>query len=432
MSSRGDRLVTLLAAVCCCAFAGCRSTVDSVDIKDVYGPAGRHAKNAVADAERAAEGGERVGSEELAAAHKLYDAQNYAEARKAFRKLVKKYTQKKTKNEAVEEEALFYQAESDFQLGHYPAAQDGYEELLKKIPSTRFLELSTKRLYNIARYWLNSPKPPSEIELASFTDDNGEERLKELPEATIPWHFPLTPNLTDKSRPLFDTEGRALQALRSVYLHDSDSKLAAQAVMTQAVYHLRKKDYREADRYFAQIREQYSERKYSEKNELVPAAYVLGAHSSLRSYQGSRYSGRQLDEARKLTQQAIRLNPDLPQRPKLEADLRRIEAEMAEREWERVLYHRKRGEKDSEAVCCEYIMNDYPDSLRAEEARERLLKLGPQHAAGILTTSLFKKQPTIIHDEQRDEMQGETQDAPREPGRLRVSDEKDKPILEAE
>jgi outer membrane protein assembly factor BamD (BamD/ComL family) len=431
MSSPGDRLVMLLAAVCC-AIAGCRSTVDSVDIKDVYGPAGRHAKNALAEAQRAAEGGERAGAEELEAAHQLYKEEKYTEARKAYRKLVKKYSQKKTKNEAVEEEALFYQAESDFQLGHYPAAQDGYEELLKKFPSTGFVERATKRLYHIARFWLNSPKPPSEIELASFTDDDGEERLKELPEATIPWHFPLTPNLFDKSRPLFDTEGRALQALRSVYLHDPDSKLAAQAVMTQAVYHLRKKDYREADRDFNQIREQYHDKKYSEKNELVPAAYVLGAHSSLRSYQGSRYDGRQLEEARKLTQQAIRLNPDLPQRPKLEADLRRIEAEMAEREWTRVLFHRKRGEKDSEAVYCENIMNDYPDSPRAEEARERLLKLGPQHAAGILMTPLFVKQRPVANDDQPDETRDGLQDEPQEPGRLRASDAKDKPILETE
>src|SRR5579872_736073 len=41
--------------------AGCKSTLDDVSIKDVYGPAGRHAKNLVEQANRDAKGGPQVG-----------------------------------------------------------------------------------------------------------------------------------------------------------------------------------------------------------------------------------------------------------------------------------------------------------------------------------------------------------------------------------
>ena len=143
-------VAVLLLATCCAGLTGCKSTVDNTDIKDTYGPIGRFAKNRVETAKREASGDPYVGLEELNAARKLYDEQKYLEARKAFHKIVKN---KKWKNEPVVEEALFYRAETDFQLGHYPSAQDGYDELLKNHPATKYLETSVKRLYAIAKYW---------------------------------------------------------------------------------------------------------------------------------------------------------------------------------------------------------------------------------------------------------------------------------------
>src|SRR5262245_20151758 len=226
-------LLPFQVAAVCLALTGCKSPLDNVDIKDVYGPTGRHAKNVVDQAKRDAEGSAAIGIDEFNAAKKLYEEQKYVEARKAFDNMVKKY---KKKSEPVEEDAMFYRAECDFQLGHYPDAQDGYDELVNKHPSTKYLEPSMKRLFTIARYWLNMPKPASEIELASFTEETGEEKLKEIPEASLSWQFPLKPNLFDKSRPMFDTSGRALQALKSVHLKDIDGPLADDALMLLATY----------------------------------------------------------------------------------------------------------------------------------------------------------------------------------------------------
>jgi TolA-binding protein len=394
----------------CCALCGCKSPLDNVDIKDVYGPAGRQAKNnLIEQAKNGAKGDPAVGLDEFEAARKLYENQKYPEARKAFHAIVKKY---KAKKEPIINDALFFRAECDFQLGRLADAQDGYDELLKNDQSTKYLEQTVRRLYAIGRYWLNMGKPASEIEMTSFTDESGEERLREMPEANLPYQFPLTPNFTDKTRPLFDTQGRALQALKQVHLHDVSGPLADDALMTLATYHLRKKDYREADQYFRTIREQCP------KSEFLPAAYVLGAHASLMSYQGARYDGKQLEEAQKLTQAAVRMYPNIPQRAKLERDLKRITAEAAERDWTRVEYYQKRGEKQAAAVHCETIIEKYPDSPRAAEARDILLKLGKEYAAGILKTPLFPKEPSLPPIESE-----APYDEPQEPGRLRVSDD---------
>jgi TolA-binding protein len=410
------RCLTLaMLAAGCIALAGCKSPLDNIDIKDVYGPAGRQAKNKVEQAKREAEGASAVGIDEFEAARKLYEEQKYVEARKAFQKIVKKY---KKKSEPVEEDAMFYRAECDFQLGRYPDAQDGYDELVNKYPSTKYLEKSMERLYGIARYWLKLPKPASEIELASFTEEAGDEKLKDLPDATIPWEFPIKPNLTDKTRPPFDTHGRALQALKSVSMKDINGPLADDALMLLATYHLRKKDYREADHYFKTIREQCP------NSPFIQASFILGAHASLQSYQGARYDDKQLEEAKKLTLAAVRNYPDSPQRPKLEHDLKKIDAEAAVRAWVRVEFYLKRREKTSAAFYCETIIEKYPDSPEAKRARETLLSLGPQYAAGVLKTPLFKKEAKAAMD---DETPDET---PEEPARLRVADGDAQPISE--
>ncbi|MBI3863588.1 MAG: outer membrane protein assembly factor BamD [Planctomycetia bacterium] len=395
----------LALALWCALLAGCKSAIDSTDIKETYGPIGRMAKNRAEQAKRDEEGKPYAGLEELNAARKLYEEQKYAQARKAFHKIVKN---KKYKNEPVVEEAMFYRAESDFQLGHYPAADDGYAELLKAHPATKHLEQAVKRQYAMACYWLNVPKPASQIELASFTDEDGAERLEQNPDASIPFEWRIKPNLTDKTRPLFDTPGRAVQALRSVTLHDCTSPVADDARMLLATYHLRKRDYREADSYFNEIRTNPQHSKYAE------AAYVLGAHASLKSYLGANYDGKQLEEAQKLTESATRIYPTIPQRAKLDGDLRKIRAEMVEREWKRVEYYLKRREKGSAAVHCKYIIDTYPDSPQAVKAREALQKLGPEHAAGYVATPLIKKDPPRARP---------PEDEPEEPARLKVTDE---------
>ncbi|MSR60360.1 MAG: hypothetical protein EXS05_22415 [Planctomycetaceae bacterium] len=418
---RASRAIALAGVVAMIAggLTGCATSLfekslldNKVSIRNVFGTTGKKALDAVEMSQRDPSTPPE-GSEELEAAKIIYDQKDYAAARKAYNKIAKN---KKYKDLPAREEALFMVAECDFQRQYFADAQDGYDELLNE-GSPRYVEQATQRLMAIARYWLNSPKNPSEVELAHFEQADPQTKLEDMPDAQVAFSFPLTPNLFDKTRPLFDTQGRALQALRSIWTKDSQGPLADDALLLAATYHLRKRDYESADHNFATIRELYGEREHA------ATAFILGQHASYQSYQGPRYDGKQLEEARKLTDSTLRLYPDAPQTKKLKADKERMRMEIAERDWTRVQYHLKRaGEKDSAAVYAEYIILQHPDSPRAAEARKLLLELGPEYAQGILPTSLFKAPSMPI-----EEYGGGPDDAPpgadpEPPARVFVSD----------
>ncbi|MGQ0635417.1 MAG: outer membrane protein assembly factor BamD [Planctomycetaceae bacterium] len=402
-----------IAIASCVVSAGCESTLldQKVEAANIFGPIGRRAREKVEMVQR--DPNEPLeGSDELDAAKKLFDEKEYHAAAKTFHKVAVKY-----KDKPVEEEAMFLEAESYFHMQHFPDAQDAYDDLFKKHPGTRYLDKSVGRLYDIARYWLNSPKPVSQVELAAFSKGDPDTKLEDIPDARVPFTFPLTPNLFDRTRPLFDTQGNALKALKSVWMNDPSGPLADEALMLYATHKLRKGDYREAESFFGTIRETYSD------SEHAPAAYFLGQHASHMSYQGARYDGKQLAEARKLTESALRLFPDRPETKKLQGDLEKIKREEARREWIDVQFYLKRQEKDAAAVCAEYILRDFPDSPEAAQAKALLMELGPDYSQGILPIPLHKPQATPVDPYDPVPTAAPEKAAEREPGRVFLSDE---------
>ena len=79
---------------------------------------------------------------------------------------------KKYKESPVAEEALFLVAEARFARQRYAWAQDGYDELIKQFPSTRYLDQATRRLFTIAQIWLQSPTAVTvdDIQQVNFED----------------------------------------------------------------------------------------------------------------------------------------------------------------------------------------------------------------------------------------------------------------------
>lgn len=382
-----------------CALGGCQSTRDLLSTKNIYGPTGRKAQQEL----NASRVGPLEGQDEFDAAKKLFDDQQLDKCSKVCKKLKKKY-----KDKPIEEDIMFLYAECDFNRSRYPDAQDHYDELLKKYSSTRYLEQSTRRLFSIANKWLLLPKKASEVELASYTE-TGELPLKRGEKSPHnPNRWALVPNLTDHTRPTFDTDGRAIQCLTSVWLHDPTGPLADDALMMSATYHLRKHDYQEADRVFGIIREEYPR---SEHNQ---AAYVLGCHAKRMAYQGARYDGKQLEEARKLTESTVRLFPEIPQRQRLISDMRTMDKQRAERDWAKVELYMKKKKPKSAAVYCEVIIQSYPRSEYAERARILLAKLGPEASAGMLA----KTRRTYEEDPEEDPVEVDNT-----PGRVRVTDD---------
>ncbi len=314
------------------------------------------------------------GAPEFDEAKALYDKGDYAAAEKRFKKLAKDY-----KDSPIEEDSLFMLGECQFATKRYGYAQDSYGKLLKKYPSPRDLDKVTKRLFAIAQHWLEFPQlvNSSEVQTVSLEDP----KSTPPPEPPHPRSkdpsrlIPIFPNVFDRTRPVFDTDGRALEALRAIWLNDPTGPLADDAIMLTASYHLRKGNYLEADRNYSILREQYPKSPHLEN------AFVLGSHVKLMSYQGPLYEGDSLQAAHNLAESTLRLYPKHPERERLLDNIRQMEEAKAEREWANVLFWQKKNKPLAVATCCREVIRLYPNSTYAAKSREILAKMEEQAKA---------------------------------------------------
>lgn len=316
-----------------------------------------------------------AGRDEYDKAEAAFKAGKFRQAEKQAKAIARKY-----KKSPVREDALFLIAEAQFRQKKYSWAQDSYDRLVKDFPSTRYLETRNKRLFTIARYWLQDPSYVTEddVKLTGFSEDRPKARMKVEkakrrkssydPSRAIP----IFPNVWDRTRPVFDTEGRALQALRSIWTHDPTGSLADDALMLTASHYLRKHNYVEADHVYTILRDEYPKSPHNEH------AYVLGGFVKQASYLGPEYDDRVLDEARQLKESTLRLYPHHPHKKQLLADLTRIEKAKAAGDWEYVKFYRRKGNKKAMAVYCREIIRNYPQTEYAAKARQVLGEM-PAH-----------------------------------------------------
>lgn len=361
--TRGGVCSALLALVCGCVLAGCSGTgfKPSLPGKAVFSKIGNpfHKKEKViTDPE--------LGFDEFDRAQEKYKSQDFAGATGDLKQIIKKY-----EDYPVEEEARFLLAECHYAQEAYPRARDHYEGLCKKYPSTRYLEQSTRRLYTIGIIWLAGNKEAAPSELVQVSAEEVENPgASEHPAAAHPWTF--VPNVSDRTRPVFDTTGFALKCFKSVWMYDPTGPLADDALMATAVYYVRRGNTREADYYFDLLRQEYP------KSEFCQTAFVVGSDVKLANYQGPRYDGKHLANANELIQTTLALYPKLEDRERLQEKLKQVHAQAAERDFSHGQYYERRGKPQSAAIYYESVMQDYADTEWAEKARERLEAIGPQ------------------------------------------------------
>lgn len=275
----------------------------------------------------------------------------------------------------IEEDALFMIAECQFAQKKYSWAQDSYDTLLEKYPSTRHLDDTTRRMFDIAHEWMGFPKPDAEgdIKLASGQLLQTNPRVGQKG-----FEKPSFLNVTDRTRPVFDTAGRALQALESIWLHDPNGPLADDALMLTANYHLQTADFVEAARVYQLLREQYPDSPHFKD------AYVLESHVRLASYEGPGYDAKALTDSKDLKQSARELFPDLSEQQKamLDKELQNIAIAEVRREWHKVEFYRSKGDEAAVALHCNKILNRYPDSRYAGMARRELEAIADRRRKG--------------------------------------------------
>jgi len=237
-------------------------------------------------------------------------------------------------------------------------------------------------MFDIAHTWMGFPKAneKGDVKLASG------ELLKTNPRVGQKgFKKPSFWNLTDRSRPVFDTAGRALQALETIWLHDANGPLADDALMLTANYHLQTGDFVEAARVYQLLREQYPDSSHFKD------AYVLESHVRLAAYEGPSYDAKGLESSKELKESARELFPDLTERQRamLDKELQNIEIAEVRREWHKVEYYLSKGDETAVALHCNKILNRYPESRYAPAARRELEKIADRRRKGGSGWSLF-------------------------------------------
>lgn len=383
-SAANLRDIGLIAmAVAAMATSGCRSMRaednegifafrDVLSVQGIRGPLERalqREEDSLAQGQKFTAEGRR----EVDAARKLFEDADYRKAAKAYGKIAKKY-----RESGIGEEAQFRMGECYFALNEYAKAQDAYDQLFEENPSTGYVEPATRRMFTIAREWLEIADPVAAQEIRTVSHEEVVDDGKPpVPSRDPTLKYRILPNFHNKTRPTFDTQGRALAALKSIWLNDPTGPLADDALMLTASYHLRRGNNIEADRYFEILRDEYSDSPHLED------AFVLGSHVRLMSYQGPYYDKTSLVAAEKLKEQTLNLFPDSEARQQLRSDLQRIYLQKAQRAWERVSYYQKKDNPRAVAVACIQVINEYPDTRFAEAARKQLARIDRRHTKGL-------------------------------------------------
>ena len=281
---------------------------------------------------------EPIARKALAEGDALFRERKYAEASKKYAVAIDRWP-----DSAIEEDAMWQLAECWFFLDRYPKAEDGYDELVKKYANSRYLDRIAQRQFVIAQYWIAvDQKSPLPV---------------------------IVPNLADRSRPLFDTRGRAIKAFDHVRINDPRGPLADDSIMAQANAHFLDRQWLDADYFYALLRTEYPD------SDFLMQAHLLGLQAKLRAYQGPGYEGGILDEAEVLADQTMVQFPD--QLTKEEADRVQstraaIAAQQAQRHWARGEFYAKGKHYTSARIYYALLARDYPKTELAQKARDRL------------------------------------------------------------
>jgi outer membrane protein assembly factor BamD (BamD/ComL family) len=284
---------------------------------------------------------EPVARKALAEADALYREGKYAVAIQKYKQAIDRWP-----DSAIEEDAMWQLAECWFFTDQYPKAEDQYDELVKKYANTRYLDRIAQRQFVIAQYWIALDEKHN--------------------------YATIVPNVLDRSRPIFDTRGRALKAYDHVRINDPRGPLADDSIMAQANAHFLDRQWLDADYFYGLLRSEYPD------SDFLLQAHMLGLQAKLRAYQGPAYEGGILGEAEILADQMLVQFPDqltTDDRERVENTRAEIAAQQALRHWQRAEFYAKGKHYSSARIYYALIARDYPKTMLAQQAGEKYAKI---------------------------------------------------------
>ena len=265
----------------------------------------------------------------------------------AFREAAKYYNlaARDAADPVTNEDALFQLGESYFFANDYPKAGVAYGGLLKKFPTSRYVDRVDQRRFMIAEYWL---------------------KLEELDD-----QWDVLPNFTNKRRPVADTFGYAVKQLDRIRYDNPTGKLADDATMASAVAHFESAKYGKADELFTDLRENFPSSEHQFR------AHLLGLKCKLAKYEGPDYDGSILDDSEELITTMLRHFPGESAEYKdfLNESFKDIRLKKAQRDFSVAQYYDNRKEFGAARIYYEQVRNEYADTNLALESESRLAQI---------------------------------------------------------
>ena len=281
---------------------------------------------------------EQVARLALAGADALYREGEYSKAIAKYKVVIDRWP-----DSAIEEDAMWQLAECYFFTDQYPKAEDSYDELVRKYANTRYLDRIAQRQFVIGDYWLK------------LDQKHG--------------YWTLVPNVIDRSRPLFDTHGRALKTFDHVRINSPRGSRADDSLMAQGNAHFLRRQWLDADYFYGLLRSEYPD------SDFLLEAHLLGLQSKLRSYQGPAYEGGVLDEAEILADQTLVQFPDQlagDDEQRLMKTRARIAEQQATRHFNRASFYEKGEHYAAARIYYGLVARDYSTTSLGPEALAKL------------------------------------------------------------
>jgi Outer membrane lipoprotein/Tetratricopeptide repeat len=291
----------------------------------------------------------------LAGARDLFRRAEYAKAQVLYHAVA---NETKAQPVAVQE-GLFYEAECLRLQGIYPRAADTYNDLLNKFSATAYRDQAVQHMFDIANYWLEDTRK----DMKDWEEYKDNKR----------WFFWPHFASWDKSKPVLDEEGRAVEKLEQVHLNDIGGPLADQALFYAGSVKMYNGDWRDADGYFSQIYEHHP------NSPLAPKAVELAIMAKNLSTGGPEYDGRKAAEARKLVDAALRNYPELSNDPKkreyLERQLAGINLQQAAKDYGMAEFWKRTGHPGAAYFQFGIVKQRYPNTKYMAMADQQMQEL---------------------------------------------------------